>query len=87
MFENFWTSGRMVIDIMKFFVIYSLVLFAFACGLNQLFWYYATMRAQECHRGEALRQREIFSNLTKAEQNLMHNLLDSCEEKYSSFAK
>ncbi|KOX71097.1 Transient-receptor-potential-like protein [Melipona quadrifasciata] len=28
--------GRMVIDIVKFFFIYTLVLFAFACGLNQL---------------------------------------------------
>jgi transient receptor potential cation channel subfamily C len=37
-------SGRMVQDILKFFFVYCLVLFAFACGLNQLFWYYATMR-------------------------------------------
>ncbi|VDM47239.1 unnamed protein product [Toxocara canis] len=38
--------GRMVIDILKFFLVYCLVLFAFACGLNQLMWYYAAMRQQ-----------------------------------------
>lgn len=30
--------GRMVIDIVKFFFVYTLVLFAFACGMNQLLW-------------------------------------------------
>ncbi|XP_067134766.1 LOW QUALITY PROTEIN: transient receptor potential-gamma protein-like [Centruroides vittatus] len=40
--------GRMVIDIVKFFFVYTLVLFAFACGLNQLLWYYADMEKQEC---------------------------------------
>jgi len=30
--------GRMVIDILKFFSIYLLVLFSFACGMNQLLW-------------------------------------------------
>ena len=30
--------GRMVIDILKFFSIYTLVLFSFACGMNQLLW-------------------------------------------------
>ena len=34
----------MVIDILKFFLVYALVLFAFACGLNQLWWYYGAMR-------------------------------------------
>lgn len=29
--------GRMVIDIVKFFFIYSLVLFAFACGLYSVY--------------------------------------------------
>jgi len=41
-------KGRMVIDILKFFFVYWLVLFSFACGLNQLFWYYATMRQKDC---------------------------------------
>uniref|UniRef100_Q9TXE9 TRP PROTEIN=140 kDa integral RHABDOMERAL photoreceptor protein/retina expressed gene product (Fragments) n=1 Tax=Calliphora vicina TaxID=7373 RepID=Q9TXE9_CALVI len=35
--------GRMIIDIIKFFFIYTLVLFAFGCGLNQLLWYYAEL--------------------------------------------
>jgi transient-receptor-potential-like protein len=41
--------GRMVIDIVKFFFIYSLVLFAFACGLNQLLWYYADLERTKCY--------------------------------------
>jgi hypothetical protein len=40
--------GRMVIDIIKFILIYTLVLFAFACGMNQLLWYYAELEKQEC---------------------------------------
>lgn len=48
--------GRMVIDIVKFFFIYSLVLFAFACGLNQLLWYFAHLERDKCYHlpdGEA----------------------------------
>ncbi|CAB3365425.1 Hypothetical predicted protein [Cloeon dipterum] len=41
--------SRMVMDIMKFFFLYVLVLFAFSCGLNQLLWYYADMERQRCH--------------------------------------
>ncbi|XP_057659520.1 transient-receptor-potential-like protein isoform X1 [Diorhabda carinulata] len=41
--------GRMVIDIVKFFFIYSLVLFAFACGLNQLLWYFSDLEKQKCY--------------------------------------
>ncbi|CAL7938803.1 unnamed protein product [Xylocopa violacea] len=41
--------GRMVIDIVKFFFIYTLVLFAFACGLNQLLWYFAELERQKCY--------------------------------------
>ena len=40
--------GRMVVDILKFFSVYILVLFAFACGMNQLLWYYADMEKQVC---------------------------------------
>ena len=40
--------GRMVMDIMKFIIFYLLVLFAFSCGINQLYWYYAEMRKTEC---------------------------------------
>ncbi|XP_067663768.1 short transient receptor potential channel 4-like isoform X2 [Haliotis asinina] len=40
--------GRMIMDIMKFGCVYFLVLFSFACGLNHLYWYYATVHADEC---------------------------------------
>nr|XP_033329419.1 transient-receptor-potential-like protein [Megalopta genalis] len=43
--------GRMVIDIIKFFFIYTLVLFAFACGLNQLLWYFAELERRKCYVG------------------------------------
>lgn len=41
--------GRMIIDIIKFFFIYTLVLFAFGCGLNQLLWYYADLEKKKCY--------------------------------------
>ncbi|CAG7823672.1 unnamed protein product [Allacma fusca] len=41
--------GRMVFDILKFFFFYTLVLFAFACGLNQLLWYFADLEKQKCY--------------------------------------
>ncbi|UYV75645.1 TRPC1 [Cordylochernes scorpioides] len=40
--------GRMVIDIIKFFFFYTLVLFAFACGLNQLLAYYSMGEREVC---------------------------------------
>ena len=43
--------GRMLIDIFKFFIIFLLVLFSFACGLNHLYWYYAAVHAKECAAG------------------------------------
>ncbi|XP_076318775.1 transient receptor potential-gamma protein-like isoform X2 [Tachypleus tridentatus] len=45
--------GRMVIDILKFFFVYTLVLFAFACGMNQLLWCYADLEKKTCE--ESLR--------------------------------
>lgn len=39
----------MVIDIVKFFFIYTLVLFAFACGLNQLLWYFSDLEKKKCY--------------------------------------
>ncbi|XP_069993732.1 transient receptor potential protein [Penaeus vannamei] len=41
--------GRMIFDILKFFFLYTLVLFAFGCGLNQLMWYYAELEMQKCY--------------------------------------
>ncbi|XP_076315977.1 transient receptor potential protein-like isoform X2 [Tachypleus tridentatus] len=43
--------GRMIYDIMKFFFIYTLVLFAFGCGMNQMLWYYAEMDKNICYSG------------------------------------
>ncbi|KAJ8868615.1 hypothetical protein PR048_030153 [Dryococelus australis] len=40
--------GRMIIDILKFFFIYTLVLFAFGCGMNQLLSYYAVLERNRC---------------------------------------
>ena len=40
--------GRMVVDIMKWAFVYCLVVFAFSCGVNQLYWYYAMRRDEEC---------------------------------------
>ncbi|VEL07771.1 unnamed protein product, partial [Protopolystoma xenopodis] len=44
--------GRMLNDILKFFCVYLLVLIAFACGMNQLFWFFAQERGKNCaHTG------------------------------------
>lgn len=40
--------GRMIIDILRFSWIYLLVLFSFACGMNQLLWYYADLERHQC---------------------------------------
>ncbi|KAJ8727269.1 hypothetical protein PYW08_015666 [Mythimna loreyi] len=45
--------SRMVLDILKFFVLDILVIFAFSCGLNQLLWYYADMEKKRCTTGTA----------------------------------
>ncbi|PAV58403.1 hypothetical protein WR25_23941 [Diploscapter pachys] len=73
--------GRMVIDILKFFLVYALVLFAFACGLNQLLWYYATMRKQECdeYLGWAAR-----AGPDEQMTPLYESYKDSCDNKYKS---
>ncbi|XP_076681518.1 transient receptor potential-like isoform X2 [Andrena cerasifolii] len=72
--------GRMVIDIVKFFFIYTLVLFAFACGLNQLLWYFAELERRKCYSGfsdpswdatsEACLRWRRFSNLFESCQSL-----------------
>ncbi|KPM02148.1 transient receptor potential-gamma protein-like protein [Sarcoptes scabiei] len=63
--------GRMVIDILKFFSIYLLVLFSFACGMNQLLWfakftnsYYADMEKQSCSMQQSNTQNLLNSNAT-----------------------
>ncbi|KAF2355082.1 Transient receptor potential channel, partial [Trinorchestia longiramus] len=41
--------GRMIFDILKFFFLYMLVLFAFGCGLIQMLWYYADLEMHQCY--------------------------------------
>ncbi|CAL4063184.1 unnamed protein product [Meganyctiphanes norvegica] len=73
--------GRMVIDIVKFFFIYTLVLFAFACGLTQLLWYYNDLEKKKCYslpngeadwvkEGDACIKWRRFHNLFEASQSL-----------------
>nr|XP_014288104.1 transient-receptor-potential-like protein isoform X2 [Halyomorpha halys] len=73
--------GRMVIDIVKFFFIYSLVLFAFACGLNQLLWYFAELERRKCYslpgglpdwdnKGDSCTKWRSFGNLFESTQSL-----------------
>ncbi|XP_013421841.2 transient receptor potential-gamma protein isoform X1 [Lingula anatina] len=64
--------GRMVMDIMKFMFVYFLALFSFACGINQLYWYYAAARRQECQvsENECKKNHEALSNLFEIMQTL-----------------
>lgn len=66
--------GRMVIDIVKFFFVYTLVLFSFACGLNQLLWYYADLEQTNCDpnniRDSSCLTWRRFSNLFESSQSL-----------------
>ncbi|XP_055372723.1 transient-receptor-potential-like protein isoform X2 [Condylostylus longicornis] len=73
--------GRMVIDIVKFFFIYSLVLFAFACGLNQLLYYFADLEKSKCYslsngeadwigNSDACMKWRRFGNLFESSQSL-----------------
>ena len=69
--------GRMVMDIFKWVGLCLLVLFAFACGLNQLLWYYAELERKECRpeMGFASKQAACliwrrFSNLFETTQTL-----------------
>ncbi|KAF7285043.1 hypothetical protein GWI33_012349 [Rhynchophorus ferrugineus] len=73
--------GRMVIDIVKFFFIYTLVLFAFACGLNQLLWYFSDLEKQKCYHsgngepdfenaGDSCTKWRRFANVFESSQSL-----------------
>ena len=37
-------------DIMQFLLIAALVIFAYGCGVNHLYWYYAEQRVKDCDR-------------------------------------
>ncbi|KAL8587650.1 hypothetical protein ACOMHN_045339 [Nucella lapillus] len=69
--------GRMLMDILKFFGIFILVLFSFACGLNHLYWYYSQVHARECALGtddqkaeSCNRKYRSFANLFEILQSL-----------------
>ncbi|XP_057381258.1 transient-receptor-potential-like protein isoform X2 [Daphnia carinata] len=73
--------GRMVIDIVKFFFIYTLVLFAFACGMNQLLWYFSDLEKKKCYtlpgglpdwnkNPDACAKWRRFANLFESSQSL-----------------
>ena len=73
--------GRMIMDIMKFAVLYMLVMFSFSCGLNHLHWYYAALRAEQCQAQIEGRGDEFhIGNNPDASK-------DPCDRKYKSFAK
>ncbi|KZC10761.1 PREDICTED: transient receptor potential protein [Dufourea novaeangliae] len=58
--------GRMIIDIIKFFFIYTLVLFAFGCGMNQLMWYYADLEKMKCYNIKDFPDLPNFDDQEKA---------------------
>ncbi|XP_033743329.1 LOW QUALITY PROTEIN: transient receptor potential-gamma protein-like [Pecten maximus] len=66
--------GRMIVDIMKFAIVYMMVLFSFSCGLNHLYWYYATLREKECKlnniKSSCDRRYKSFANLFEIIQSL-----------------
>ncbi|KAK8752771.1 hypothetical protein OTU49_007532, partial [Cherax quadricarinatus] len=73
--------GRMIFDILKFFFLYTLVLFAFGCGMNQLMWYYAELEMKKCYHlpdGQPDREKESqacfiwrrWTNLFETSQSL-----------------
>lgn len=73
--------GRMIMDIMKFAVLYCLVLLSFACGLNHLHWYYATLRSEECEVQQGAQK------YTEAANTGWFSKFDPCDRRYKSFAK
>lgn len=62
--------GRMLLDILKFMFIYCLVLLAFANGLNQLYFYYATDGVKNCTGIRCQTQNNAFSTLFETLQSL-----------------
>jgi len=73
--------GRMIFDILKFFFLYTLVLFAFGCGMNQLMWYYAELEMHKCyslpgglpdidHQAQSCFIWRRFANLFETSQSL-----------------
>ncbi|XP_066591141.1 transient-receptor-potential-like protein isoform X2 [Prorops nasuta] len=73
--------GRMVIDIVKFFFIYTLVLFAFACGLNQLLWYFADLEKRKCYNGASDTSWDAASD-SCIRWRRFSNLFESCQSLF-----
>lgn len=71
----------MVIDIVKFFFIYTLVLFAFACGLNQLLWYFAELEKRKCYAGIADPDWDAASDAC-IRWRRFSNLFESCQSLF-----
>ncbi|XP_038056459.1 transient-receptor-potential-like protein [Patiria miniata] len=66
--------GCMLIDIAKFFFIFFLVLLSFACGMNQLYWYYGDNgENQSCNAtaGDAVQTCNDFSQMSQSFLNLL----------------
>ncbi|XP_072248226.1 short transient receptor potential channel 4b [Leuresthes tenuis] len=66
--------GRMLLDILKFLFIYCLVLLAFANGLNQLYFYYATDGENNCKGIRCNHQNNAFSTLFETLQSLFWSI-------------
>ncbi|XP_041849779.1 short transient receptor potential channel 4b [Melanotaenia boesemani] len=66
--------GRMLLDILKFLFIYCLVLLAFANGLNQLYYYYATPGENNCTGIRCNIQNNAFSTLFETLQSLFWSI-------------
>ncbi|XP_076467628.1 short transient receptor potential channel 4-like [Babylonia areolata] len=66
--------GRMLMDILKFFGIFILVLFSFACGLNHLYWYYSQVHARECALGTPEQKDESCNRKYRSFANLFEIL-------------
>lgn len=63
----------MINDIVKFFFVYTLVLLAFASGLNQLLWYFADLERQKClldSSSDSCQKWRRFGNLFESCQSL-----------------
>ncbi|XP_011298063.1 transient-receptor-potential-like protein [Fopius arisanus] len=74
--------GRMVIDIVKFFFIYTLVLFAFACGLNQLLWYFAELEQRKCYVGYGTDPEWDAASDPCLRWRTFSNLFESCQSLF-----
>ncbi|WAQ99587.1 TRPG-like protein [Mya arenaria] len=73
--------GRMIMDLMKFAVLYLLLLFSFACGLNHLHWYYSALRREECNVQEG---HQVYT--ADANGNTYQMDADPCDRRFKSFA-